>query len=333
MATINDIAKLAKVSKATVSKVINQHPGVKEETKKKVLRIMKQNNYWPNSVARSLSTHKSYTIGIFDPGRLNNFFFREVFEGIERVCGDKGYDILYFTDKKWDGSWVNFGYTEISKNRSVDGVIMMGFGRVEMSKFDALLASDMPTVFIDLDLVGKNASYVTSDNFNGAKTAVRYLCQLGHKKIAMITGPNGFKVATERFSGFQSALDEFNISYNPDWVFYGQYELETGYEAMKKILKMREKPTAIFAEDILAIGAIRAIRDHGFSVPEDFSIIGFDDIELSKHYDLTTIRQDKYMLGVSAAELVLKIINKKNSAPVILQTDLVKRGTCRRITG
>ena len=149
----------------------------------------------------------------------------------------------------------------------------------------------------------------------------------------MITGPNGFKVARERFSGFQSVLDEFEISYNPDWVFYCQYQLEAGYEAMKKILKMREKPTAIFAEDILAIGAIRAIRDHGFSVPEDFSIIGFDDIELSEHYDLTTIRQDKYMLGVSAAEFVLKIINKKNSAPVILKTGLVKRATCRRITG
>lgn len=333
MATINDIAKIAEVSKTTVSKVINQHPGVKEETKKKVLKIMKQNNYWPNSVARSLSMNKSYTIGIFDPGRLNNFFFREVFEGIEGVLGEKGYDILYFTNKKWDGSWVNFGYKEISKNRSVDGVIMMGFGRVDMSNFDALLQSDMPTVFVDMDLVGRNASYVTSDNFNGAKTAVRHLCQLGHKKIAMITGPNGFKVARDRFSGFQSALDEFRIRYNPNWVFYGQYELEAGYEAMDKILKMQEKPTAIFAEDILAVGAIKAIRDHGLDVPGDFSIIGYDDIELSKHYDLTTIQQDKYLLGEAASKLLLKIINKKNSAPVILQTKLVERNTCRRITG
>src|SRR5690554_1352341 len=165
MTTIKDIAKIARVSKATVSKVINRHPGVKEETKRNVLRVMRENNFWPNSIARSLSTSKSYTIGIFDPGRLNNFFFREVFEGIERELGMKGYDILYFTDKKWDGSWVNFGYTEISKNRSVDGVILMGFGRIDMTEFQDLLHSDMPAVFIDLDLVGKNASYVISDNF------------------------------------------------------------------------------------------------------------------------------------------------------------------------
>jgi LacI family transcriptional regulator/LacI family purine nucleotide synthesis repressor len=331
MTTINDIAKLAKVSKATVSKVLNGHPGVKDETRKNILRIMKQNNYWPNSIARSLSTNKSYTIGIFDPMRLNNFFFREVFEGIESVFGEQGYDILYFANKKWDNSWVNYGYKEKCEDRNVDGIIMMGFGRVDSSQFDSLLQSDIPTVFIDLDLVGRNASYVTSDNINGAKTAINYLYNLGHRKIAMLMGPSGFRVAHDRLLGFQTAVNELNIEYNPDWLFNGEYEIETGYNAMQEILKMPKKPTAIFGEDILAIGAIKAIEDNGFSVPEDFSVVGFDDIELSRHYDLTTISQDIIGLGESAAKLLLRIIEKANFPPVILPTKLIERKTCRKI--
>lgn len=331
MLTIKDIAKIANVSKATVSKVLNNYPGVKEETRENIIKIMKQHNYWPNSIARSLSANKSYTIGIFDPGNLNNFFFREVFEGIESVLGEKGYDILYFTNKKWDDLWVNFSYKEKCKNRNVDGVLMMGFGKVDISQFDKLLESDIPTVFIDLDLVGRNASYVTSDNINGAKTAVKYLNNLGHKRIALIMGPNGFKVAQDRFFGFQTALDELNLPYNPDWIFSGEYSLETGYNAMLEMLKMKERPTAIFGEDLFVIGAIRALRDNGLEVPKDFSLIGFDDIELSKHYDLTSISQDKFGLGEAASRLLLKIINKSNFSPLVLPTKLVERKTCRKI--
>lgn len=331
MTTINDIARIANVSKATVSKVLNEHPGVKEETRKKILGIMKQNNYWPNSIARSLSTSKSYTIGIFDPIRLNSFFFREVFEGIERACGEQGYDLLLFTNKRWDSSWVKFGFREKCANRNIDGVIMMGFGEVYHSQFEGLLEADIPTAFIDIDLMGRNASYVTSDNINGAKTAVRYLYGLGHKKIAMIMGPSGFRVAHDRFLGFQTALNELQIEYNPRWIFNGEYSIEVGYQAMQEILKMEEKPTAIFGEDLFAIGAIKAIRDHGLRVPEDFSVIGFDDIELSNHYDLTTISQDKIGLGEDASKLLVRIIDKSNTSPVVLPTKLVERKTCRRI--
>lgn len=331
MTTINDIAKYARVSKATVSKVINNYPGVKDETRERVLKIMKENNYWPNSVARSLSTSRSYTIGIFDPGRLNNFFFREVFEGIENVFGEEGYDILYFTNKKWEDTWVNFSYKEKCKNRNVDGVLMMGFGKVEHTLFEGLLESSIPSVFIDLDLVGTNTSYVTSDNVEGAKMAIRYLHKLGHRKVAMIKGPNGFKLANDRFVGFQSTLNELGMTYKTEWIFSGSYSMETGYEAMTRILDMSERPTAIFAEDVFAIGAIQAIRERGLSVPEDYSIIGFDNIELSKHYQLTTISQDKVGLGEAASRLLLRIINKENFSPVILPVQLIERGTCRQL--
>ncbi|HLV10412.1 MAG TPA: LacI family DNA-binding transcriptional regulator [Halanaerobiales bacterium] len=331
MATINDIAEIAKVSKATVSKVLNNYPGVKEETKEHVLKVMKENNYWPNSIARSLSTSRSYTIGIFDPERLNNFFFRDVFEGVENVFGIKGYDILYFTNKQWEDTWVNFSYTEKSKNRSVDGVMMMGFGAVETSQFDELLESDMPSVFIDINLVGKNTTYVSSDNVEGARKAIKYLYQLGHQKVAMIKGPVGFKPASDRFIGYQKTLNELGIEYNPDWVFSSPYSTEAGYEVMQEIIKLEERPTAIFAEDIFAIGVIQAIRDKGLSVPGDFSVIGFDNIELSEHYELTTISQNRVGLGEAAAKLLLKIIDHQSFSPVILPTELVIRKSCLRI--
>lgn len=331
MATINDIAKIAKVSKATVSKVINNYPGVKEETKKHVLNVIREQNYWPNSIARSLSTNKSFIIGIFEPININNFFFREVFEGIENVFGEEGYDILYFTNKRWEDSWIKFTFKEKCMNRGVDGVIMMGFGRVNLSEFDELLNSNIPTVFIDLDLVGSNTSYVTSNNVDGAEMAIRYLAGLGHKKIAMIKGPTGFKLANDRFTGYQKTLHDLNLEYNPEWVFSGEYSIETGYNAIHRMLKMDNKPTAIFAEDIISIGVINGLKENGLSVPEDFSIIGFDNIELCRHYGLTTISQDRNGLGEAASRLLLNIINKKNFSPVILPVNLIERNTCRRI--
>lgn len=331
MTTINDIARIANVSKSTVSKVLNNYPGVKEETKEKIFKIMKQNNFWPNSVARSLSTNKSFTIGIFDPIRLNNFFFREVFEGIEKILGEEGYDILYFTNKQWEDSWVKFSFREKCMNRSVDGVLMMGFGKVDPSQFDGLLNSDIPTVFIDLDLVGSNTSYVTSNSIEGAQTAIKYLAGLGHKKIAMIKGPTGFKLADDRFIGYQKTLQELNLEYNSEWVFSREYSIETGYNAMNKLLNMKKQPTAIFAEDIFAIGAIKALRDNGLNAGDNFSIIGFDNIELAQHYGLTTISQDQIGLGEAASKLLLKIINKKNFSPIILPTKLIERETCREI--
>ncbi len=331
MTTINDIAKIAKVSKATVSKVINDYPGVKEETKENVLKIMKKKNYWPNSIARSLTTNKTFTIGIFDPVRLNNFFFREVFEGIENILGQKGYDILYFTNKQWEDLWVKFSFKEKCINRGVDGVLMMGFGRVNLSQFDELLNSDIPTVFIDLDLVGSNTCYVTSNNIDGAQKAIKYLANLGHKKIAMIKGPNGFKLANDRFIGFQKTLHELQLEYNPQWVFSGEYSIESGYNAMLEIIKMDRRPTAIFAEDLFSIGAIKAAKDNNLDVPDDFSIIGFDNIELGRHYELTTISQDQIGLGEAASTLLLEIINKNNFSPVILPTRLIERKTCTKI--
>ncbi|ACL69183.1 LacI family DNA-binding transcriptional regulator [Halothermothrix orenii] len=336
MVTIKDIARIAGVSTATVSRVINNYPQVNEKTKKKVLEVMKENNYRPNSVARSLSTSRSYTIGIFftdhfDTG-LRHPFFREVIYGLEKIFGQKGYDILYFTKRNWDDKC---SYVDKCRDRHVDGVVLMGVSR-EDTNLPQLLDSGIPTVFIDVDIIGKRASYVTLNNTDGAKMAVNYLYSLGHTKIGMIMGISSTKIAHDRFLGYQMALKDLSLSYNPDWVLNGLFSEEGGYRAMNKFLKMIDRPTAIFCQsDTMAIGAMKAIKEAKMNVPGDFSIIGFDDIEISKYVKpaLTTIRQDKVKLGRAAGKLLLNIINNDLDGykPVILPVKLIKRKSCAKL--
>ncbi|MFW5981783.1 MAG: LacI family DNA-binding transcriptional regulator [Halanaerobiaceae bacterium] len=336
MATIKDIAAEAKVSTATVSRVINNHPDVNDNTREKIIKIMKKNNYRPNTIARSLSTSKSHTIGIFFTDHFNSGlhhpFFREVIYGLEKSLGENGYDIVYFTNRHWGDS---FSYIDKCKDRHVDGVAMMGIPRDDPN-INNLLSSNIPTVFVDLDVIGKNASYIMSDNVIGAMDAVKYLYNLGHKRIATIMGFNTTKTSQDRFLGYRKALQELDLKYNSDWVINGKYSEDGGYQAMKEVLDLKEKPTAIFCQsDGMAIGAMRALEDSGLEVPEDFSIIGFDDIEASRYVKpaLTTIAQNKEKMGACLADLLLNMIekNNKNIAPIILPTRLIERESCKEL--
>ncbi|MBA2133395.1 LacI family DNA-binding transcriptional regulator [Capillibacterium thermochitinicola] len=334
MITIKDIAQKAGVSVATVSKVLNNYPDVSQKTKDKVARVIKEYNFRPNAVARSLTTQKSYTVGIFFTDHFNSGlqhpFFHEVIFGMEKALGDHGYDLLYFADRKWGE---NFSYREKCQNRQVDGVVLIGVARDDPNLED-LLKSDLPVVFIDLDIRGPKASYVMSDNTGGAAEAVRYLHRLGHTKIGMIMGLTSTKTTQDRLEGFQLAFRELNLTCDPEWLVNGEYTEEGGYRAMRHLLQKKERPTAIFCQsDLMAIGAIRAIEEAGGKVPDDFSIIGFDDIEVSRYLrpGLTTMRQDKMAMGRSAAELILQMIHEpqSNFRPVILPVEVVERESCR----
>lgn len=336
MTTIKDIAKKAGVSVTTVSKVINNYTDVSERTKAKVLSIMKAENYQPSAVARSLTTNRSYSIGVFFTDHLNTGlrhpFFREVIYGLEKTLSENGYDLIFFAHPKWGDS---YSYVEKCKNRHVDGAILMGMFKTDPN-LDNLISFDMPAVFVDLDIVGKNASYVISDNIQGASLAVQYLHQLGHEKIGMIMGQTITRPAQDRLVGFQSMINQFNLNYVAEWIIDGEFSEFGGYQSMKRILQLPEKPTGIFCHsDKMAIGAMKAIEEAGYQVPDDFSIIGFDDIEISRYVKptLTTIQQDKYLLGQKAAEMLLKMITNpgKNYLPVILPTKLVVRDSCQSV--
>ena len=335
MTTIKDIAKLANVSVTTVSKVINDYSDISPETKNRVLKIIEQNNYRPNANARTLSTNKSYSIGIFFKDHQNSGlqhpFFREIIYGLEREFSEQGYDLILFASKWGD----KFKYVDKCEHRNVDGAILMGMPRTA-DDLDKLVEAKIPAVFVDLDITGENATYVMSDNISGAKKAINYLVELGHKKIGMITGEKMTKPAQDRLIGYKNALADNNIEYQSKWVIEGEFSETGGYNSMKKIIKLNEHPTAVFCQgDKIAFGAIKAINESEYKVPEDFSIIGFDDIEISSYIEpkLTTVHQNKFDMGKTAAELLIDIINNpdNNYPPVILPTKLMKRKSCIRI--
>ncbi|MEJ6951113.1 LacI family DNA-binding transcriptional regulator [Natronospora cellulosivora (SeqCode)] len=332
MATIKDIAKIAGVSITTVSKVINNYPDIGDETRKKVLDIMKEANYKPNAIARSLSTNKSNSIGVFvhynQSRGLHHVFFHEILFALETKLGKKGYDFIYFSDLKWKRTC---NYLAKCKNRHVDGAIVMGVS-VDDS-LDELLETDIPVVFLDLDITGKNATYISSNNIGGARIATRYLYQLGHRDIAMITGIMHTCPAEDRYLGFEKEMNDLNLDINEKWILNTFFNEEGGYKSMEKILDMNDKPTAIFCQsDMIAIGAIKAIQNAGYSVPEDFSIIGFDGLEIGSYMTpaLTTIKQDTYTMGDKAADLLLTMINKpeKKVSHVKLPVELIERESC-----
>lgn len=336
MSNIYDIARLAGVSIATVSKVINDRPDVSVETKRKVQKIMRENNYIPNSVARSLTTNESRSIGIIfnyahEEG-LHNMFFQEVVFGMERTLGKAGYDYVYFSDQKWHDSF-EYDYLGKCKNRLVDGAILLGIHQDE--NMYRLLDSSIPVVLIDLDIANESTSYVMCDHQRGARQAVEYLYRLGHRRIGVI-GPQTLKPALARLEGYKKALQDYNLPFVERWAVEASFDEVSGYQAMKKILNEPERPTALFCQsDVLAIGAMRAIQEAGLSVPDDFSIIGFDNIEICKYItpSLTTISQNTYQLGEKAVELLLNMVRfpGKVYEPVILPTKLIERDSCKKI--
>lgn len=334
MVTIKDIAKIAGVSVTTVSKVINDYPDIGEKTKARVLKIIDQENYRPNAIARSLSTNKSNTIGIFITDHSNygirHPVFRDIIYAIEKTFFDREYDVIIFAHRWGD----RYGYTDKCLNRNVDGTVLMGMPRTDPG-IDELIKSKIPSVFIDIDIVGRHTSYVISDNVEGAKKAVDYLYSLGHEKIGMVMGQWTTKPAQDRLIGFQQKKEELKLDNNNDWIIETEFSEKGGFDAMTKLLSLKDIPTAVFCQsDEMAIGAMKAIKKQGYKVPDDFSIIGFDDIEISKYIRpaITTIRQDKMEMGEKAAELLLKIMAGDNEShfPVIMPVSLIERESCKK---
>jgi LacI family transcriptional regulator/LacI family purine nucleotide synthesis repressor len=335
MLTIKDIAKKAEVSVATVSKVMNGYDDIGEITKAKVLRIIKENNYRPNANAQSLRTNKSFLVGLFfkdhqDSG-VKHPFFRGIISGLEERLLENNYDMILFS-ANWEDQ---FSYLEKCQFRNVDGAILMGVPKDD-PKLPELLNAKIPSVFIDLDISDDKASYIISDNEKGARDAVRHLAELGHKKIAVIEGEEITIPTQKRLAGYKAEMKAQNLEIKDDWIIQGRFSVDGGIKAMEKILKLKDRPTAIFCMgDEIAVGAMQTIKEAGLNVPDDFSIVGFDDIEISQYLNpaLTTIRQQKDEMGIEAANMVLEMINnpEKKVEAEIIDTEFVLRNSTKKL--
>ncbi|WP_368505768.1 LacI family DNA-binding transcriptional regulator [Alkalihalophilus sp. As8PL] len=335
MTTIYDIAKKTGFSISTVSKVLNNYSDVGEKTKKIINEAVEELGYFPSSSARTLSTKKSWTIGVVfveDSGiGIEHPFFNAVIESFKKSAEKEGYDLLFASNKIGNEPK---SYLDHFLYRGVDGVVVV-CSTMDSPHVEKLMDSDLPSVVIDLDIRG--ASVVFSDNIHGSELAVDYLYSLGHRNIAHIAGHRQLYVGVHRLKGFISAMEKNNLSIREEYIAEGGYfTYEGGKKAMEQLLQLEERPSAVYAAgDLMALGAIAAIQEKGLNVPDDISIIGFDDIQIARYMTpgLTTIRQDTSLIGKTAAGLLLDQINAKQKQfmSVKIPVTLIERSSCRPI--
>ncbi|MGE5598756.1 MAG: LacI family DNA-binding transcriptional regulator [Bacteroidota bacterium] len=328
-ATIKDVARAAKVSKATVSYVINDKPGVGEETRRRVLAIMKEMNYRPNAVARGLAGQSTETLGLIIPD-ISDMFYASIIRGVENTANRFGRTLNLCTTHGLPER--ERAAVDIYTRHRVDGVILMTYFLEDHCLAD-LADRALPFVTIDNPAPGTTFPAVAVDNEEAGYQATRHLRELNHRRIAFISGKQGSKDSELRFAGYQRVLREDGLPIEQRMIRSGGFSRDEGYKAAAELLAMADSPTAIFAaNDQMALGALSAALDRGLSVPRDLSIIGVDDIEAAAMVEppLTTIRQPTYEMGGLAVEMLMALIKGERpiQTKVLLKTELIRRGSC-----
>lgn len=310
MATMKDIARLAQVSTSTVSHVINGSRFVSDEIRDKVMRIVVELNYTPSYIARSLKVKTTKTIGLLVTA-TNNPFFYEVMAGVEQYCQKNQYNLIIATTGG-DGKRLQQNLQTLI-HKQVDGVLLMcGDSRFQA---DMELEVSLPLVVMDWWFTELNADKILENSEYGGYLATKSMVDAGHQKIGIITGNLRKSVAKNRLQGYKKALSEANIVLNPDWIVESHFDFEGGIVGAQKLLSLSDRPTAIFCcSDTIAIGAYQAIQNQGLRIPQDISIMGYDDIELARYLfpSLSTISQPKAELGKLAVETLLQRIQEPN---------------------
>lgn len=331
MINIRDIARIAGVGVSTVSRVINNHPDVKEQTRERVLEVIRENNYIPNNSARNLKKNSSNNIGVLIKGVFNPFF-SEMLDLISKRISKAGYSmILEHHDYLSDDEMNNL--ISMIKEKRLQGVICLGgnFTEVKNNDFNDI---NVPVVLTSVNhKYGKefsNFSSVSIDNEKSAYSATKYLIDCGHKDIVLMLGDeNDIGISHRREAGYLKALSENNIPFNKEYRILGNYDYRGAYNETMKFLSKHKKVTAIFAiSDIMAVGCAKAIKDSGLIVGKDISIIGFDGMDVSEFYNptITTIIQPKVEMAKISVDLLLDLMaNKTDNKHIILNTELVER--------
>ncbi|MGD0274282.1 MAG: substrate-binding domain-containing protein [Gaiellaceae bacterium] len=263
---------------------------------------------------------------------LRHPFFADVLEGLKERAVASRYDLLLFSGHISGDFTAEFSYVARCRRHNIEGVILMGFARTD-PELRHLLEEEIPTVAIDLDLVGARAGYVMSDNLDAAATVVQYLRTLGYSRIAHISGIPFSRPGTDRVLGYRSGLEREYLPFREEYLVEGDFYEPTGYTGMEQLLALEERPEAVFcASDTMALGAIRAAHAAGLRVPDDIAVVGFDDASFASVMEpaLTTVRQDKPGLGAAACEALVRIIDGTTSGPpvVVLPVELIVRESC-----
>jgi LacI family transcriptional regulator len=314
--------------------VLNDYADVSPTTRTRVLEVARELDYTPSAAARTLVMQRSQVIGVLlhtGEGHpdLQHPFFQEVLVGLKHRLGAGGYDLLLFATENPGNGFSEYSYVRRARHHRVDGLVVMGVDPAD-PEVQKLVRSPIPLVAVDAEVVGRRSGYVISDNQDGARLAVRHLRDRGHERIAIVTGMLSTRPGADRLLGYRAELEAQDLPYRDDYVQEGDFYFDSGYRGMQALLALTEPPTAVFAAgDLMAAGAVRAVEEHGLSVPDDVALVGFDDIQLAAMMQpsLTTIRQDKVGLGAAAGEALLRMIEHADAAPPItsLPVELVVR--------
>ncbi|NOU99797.1 LacI family DNA-binding transcriptional regulator [Paenibacillus planticolens] len=333
MTNIKKIAKLAGVSVSTVSKALNGYEDIKEETKKKILEIAKEMDYVPNFMARGLITKSTKTVGVFFGDQTNSGFdspfLVDYFSSIKNVLGEAGYDLLIFSNQKRDTS----SYKSMCHEKGVDGVILILTGNKRTDEKIHELHEAFPTVYIDsLPQASMKVNFVESDNEAGAWDATEHLIKLGHRSILKIAGDTIAKGSFDRIEGFKKACQHYGLSAQDNWIQYGKYSREEAARLTKEIFSQETEFTAVFASsDLMAFGVIDALKELGKRVPEDVSVVGFDDIDSAQYFHppLTTVHQKRLQMGETASKILIEIMQDNDGTirHMKIPTKLIVRGS------
>lgn len=336
--TIFDVAQASGVSYSTVSRVLNGFQHVKADTRKRVLEAAQDLGYSANLQARSLAGGKSKIVGVLVPS-LDNSYISAVCHGIDQELASLGYDLMLFTTHRKEGKEAQ--YVNTIANGLSDGLLLMvpliSSSNLETSYLKVLREKKFPYVLIDQTDSEDKSSVVDSNNWQGAYEAIQHLIDLGHKRIGFTTGVMAINAAKERLDAYKAALKAHDIEVDERLIIEAGFDLGDGFKSAQQLLSLDKRPTAIFASnDLSAFGVMDAIRDKGLSIPEDISIIGFDDIpQASVTYPkLTTVKQPLAQMGREAVKLLLEQIEQpeKPVRRVTLATALIKRDSCQALT-
>ena len=330
-ATVRDVARRAGVSAMTVSRVINGVAGVSPETRRRVERAVTELDFVPNGVARGLMSSKSGTLGLIVPD-ISNPFFSILVRGAETVARRAGYRVL-LCNSEGDLALEKQYVQDMIAHRA-EGLIIAPVGDRSKANLVPLERRNFPLVLIDRSVSGLECDLVQADSVAGAKMLASHLLSIGHRRIAVITEPDNVSTARERLQGYNAALKAAGVKSSPSLIVRTTADRAGGHAAMQQILQQDPRPTAVFAvNNMTALGAMQAIREHGLVVPKDMALVCFDDVEhlavLSPF--LTVVNQPTEMFGTLAAQLVLERIAGGPAGPsrhVVLNSDLLVRESC-----
>jgi len=327
--TIQDVAKKAKVSVSTVSRVLNGRVDVASDTQERILSVIENLGYTTNLAARSMRSHKKNLVGLIMPDIAYPFAI-EVMKGVNRAIAESEFDLLVYTTgdvRKSGRASHEQKYVSLLTNSISDGVIIVAPVAGEFSM-------DAPIVSIDPLASNPNYPAVHATNYQGALEAMDYLMGLGHKRIGFISGRAELESSNRRLMGYRAALETAGIPIDEKLIASGDYTTETGVSGARELLALENPPTAIFASnDQMAMGVFQLAEELGIRIPEDLSVIGFDNITESKYMGLTTVDQFISEMGYVATQMLIKIINgiPLEDQTYKMQTRLVMRNSCREV--